>query len=352
MRVSRRGVLRVGVTAGAALALPGGPAWSRSAVKGTQVTAVLYAAHLVAESGGYFKNEGIEVELLTSPAGARSAQMAAAGQVHYVLGDTSHPQRLTEQGKPTVILFVTDQKCPYANILVRKDLHDAGLTSIDTLATIKPVDGGKWKAGATAIGSGTWMYGNFILRSRPLPGGKTLNDLVEWIGVGGVKAALGAMKTEKIDLNMAVPEAILEAEAQGIGKVLFDVREDRQWLPVFKGPISATGSYALKSTTQTLRDETQAYVNAVYRAVQWMKSAPATEIASALERYRDTMGLTQESVVKSVEWYKPVWTYDLGFTRENYDNVLNVAKGIKAEKTYPFEEIVDGSFLAKAAGRA
>jgi ABC-type nitrate/sulfonate/bicarbonate transport system substrate-binding protein len=117
MRVSRRGVLRVGVTAGAALALPGGPAWGRSAVKGTQVTAVLYAAHLVAEAGGYFKKEGIEVELLTSPAGARSAQMAAAGQVHYVLGDTSHPQRLTEQGKPTVILFVTDQKCPYANVL-------------------------------------------------------------------------------------------------------------------------------------------------------------------------------------------------------------------------------------------
>ena len=32
---------------------------------------------------------------------------------------------------------------------------------------MKPKGGGKWKAGATAIGSGTWMYGNFILRSQP-----------------------------------------------------------------------------------------------------------------------------------------------------------------------------------------
>jgi hypothetical protein len=29
-----------------------------------------------------------------------------------------------------------------------------------------------------------------------------------------------------------------------------------------------------------------------------------------------------------------------------------VAKGIKAEKTYPYEEIVDESFLKKASGRA
>lgn len=40
------------------------------------------------------------------------------------------------------------------------------------------------------------------------------------------------------------------------------------------------------------------------------------------------------------------------FTKQNYDNVNNVAKGIKAEKTYPYEEIVDLSFLKKASGSA
>lgn len=349
--LSRRDILKVGVAGAGALALGARAAHARTPVKGTQVTAVLYAAHLVAESGGFFKKENVEVELLTSPAGARSAQMVAAGQVHYVLGDTSHPQRLTEQGKPASVLFVTDQKCPYANILTRKDLREAGLTSIDKLATMKPRGGGKWKAGATAIGSGTWMYGNFILRSHAAGSG-TLNDLVEWVGVGGVKSALGALKTEKIDLNMSVPEAVIESESAGYGAMLFDVREDRQWTPVFKGPVSATGSYALKSTLQTLKDETQAYVNGVYKAVQWMKSASIPDIANALERYQDAMGLTKETIVKAIEWYKPVWTYELVFTRENYDNVLNVARGIKADKTYPYEEIVDASFLKKASGRA
>lgn len=182
--------------------------------------------------------------------------------------------------------------------------------------------------------------------------GKTLNDLVEWIGVGGVKSQLGALKTEKIDLNMATPEVLIQGATEGYGAVLFDVREDTQWLPVFKGPISATGSYALKTTTQSLKDETQAYVTGVYRAVQWMKTASVEDIAKQLDRYSDTMGLAPESIRKALEWYKPVWTYDLVFTKENYDNVNNVARGIKAEKTYPYEEIVDASFLKKAAGAA
>ena len=250
-KLSRRDALKIGMAGGVAWALAPGSAWGRAPVKATQVTAVLYAAHLVAESGGFFKKEGIDVELITSPAGARSAQMVAAGQVNYVLGDTSHAQRLTEQGKATVVLYVTDKKCPYANIQTRKDLREAGLTSIDKLATMKPKTG-KWKAGATAVGSGTWMYGNFILRSHSIGGGKTLNDLVEWIGVGGVKSQLGALKTEKIDLNMATPEVIIQANAEGYGAVLFDVREDKEWLPVFKGPDLRHGQLLRsRATTQS-----------------------------------------------------------------------------------------------------
>ena len=76
------------------------------------------------------------------------------------------------------------------------------------------------------------------------------------------------------------------------------------------------------------------------------------DIAKLLDRYADTMGLAPESIRKALAWYKPVWTYDMVFTKQNYDNVNNVAKGIKSEKTYPYEEIVDSSFLKKASGAA
>src|SRR4026207_1920672 len=90
-RVSRRDVLKIGL-AGAGVAALGAPppAGGRSPVRGPQVPAVLYAAHLVGEAGGYFKKESVDVELLTSPAGARSAQMLAAALVHLRVGLDPH----------------------------------------------------------------------------------------------------------------------------------------------------------------------------------------------------------------------------------------------------------------------
>ena len=234
--IPRRDVLKIGL-AGVGVAAPRRPpAWGRSPVKATQVTAVLYAAHLVAEAGGYFKKEGVDVELLTSPAGARSAQMLAAARSTTCWATARTPQRLTEQGKPTVILFVTDQKCPYANIQTRKDLHRGGLTSIDKLATMKPKDGGKWKAGATAVGSGTWMYGNFILRSHPIGGGKTLNDLVEWIGVGGVKSALGRSRPRRSTSTWPRPRSSSRATRRATARCSSTCARTSSGCPSSRGP--------------------------------------------------------------------------------------------------------------------
>lgn len=95
---ARRDVLKLGMAGASALLVGPGNARARSPVKAAQVTAVLYCAHLVAEAGGYWKKEGLDVELVNSPAGARSAQMVGAGQVHSVLGDSAHPQWLTPAG--------------------------------------------------------------------------------------------------------------------------------------------------------------------------------------------------------------------------------------------------------------
>lgn len=367
MSWSRRHVLKVALAAGAAVALDAGargtaalhaghgdsPPPGPATVKAAQVTAVLSAAHFVAQFGGHFRKEGVSVELVDSAGGMRSVQMiAAANQAHYMLGELDHAQRLTDLGKPAVILFVTDRKSPAANLVVRKDAYEAGLTSIDKLATMKPVGGGKWKAGAPGIGSTPWMYGSFVLRAHSAGGGRTLDDMVDWIGVGQHKASLEALRTGMVDLVAAGPELIVEAESRGIGRVLFDVRDDRQWLSVFNSPLPTTAAYGLKSTVAMLRDETQAYVTAVYKATQWMKAAATTEIARLLGRYEDAMGLSRASLIKVIDWYKAVWTYDLALTRADYENGIRVARTIKAERAFPYEQMVDLSFLRSGSGKA
>ena len=53
----------------------------------------------------------------------------------------------------------SDTRCSYANIVARTELYDAGLTSVEKLGTMRRPGGGKWVIAATAIGSGTHVYG-------------------------------------------------------------------------------------------------------------------------------------------------------------------------------------------------
>ena len=163
-------------------------------------------------------------------------QALAAGQAMFALGDSNHPLKISEKGKEAVILFATDTRCSYANIVARQELYDAGLTSIDKLATMKRPGGGKWVIAATAIGSGTWVYGSAHPRSsRRRPDGKSLNDFVEWVGGGASTTMLGGLKAGKFDAIMAVPEWMWAAEDQGFGKTIYDILDERAWNRVFGG---------------------------------------------------------------------------------------------------------------------
>ena len=123
----------------------------------------------------------------------------AAGQAMFALGDSNHPLKISEKGKEAVILFATDTRCSYANIVARKELYDAGLTSIDKLATMKRPGGGKWVIAATAIGSGTWVYGSHILEQQTDAGrASPLNDLVEWVGGGASTTMLGRAQGREV----------------------------------------------------------------------------------------------------------------------------------------------------------
>lgn len=348
--ISRRGALKVGITGAASMFLPFQAASARTAVKAANYNSLPFTLALVTEAGGFFKKEGLQTEHVVSNSGARSAQMLAAEQVHFVLGDSAHPLRLTEQGKPTVALFATDNRCSYANIVVRKELYDGGLTTLSKMLSAKPPSG-KWRAGCTSVGSGSWLYGNYVLKSIKHAGGKSVNDETEWLGLGATSTLMGGMKAGKVDVSIAAPEMMLFMRKSGWAELAYDVRDDAAWNSVFGGPVANVAGYTLKATTENLKEETQLYVNAFYRASQWMKSAKSSEIADLLEPYRSTLGVERDVIVAALEFYRPMWQYDLTYSSDSYHNGQKVAAGLKAEKTFPYEQVVDLSFLRKAQSR-
>src|SRR5205814_7884776 len=119
------------------------------------VSTFVYGQHLVAKEKKFFEDEGASVPSFIVPGGgAKVAKVLAAGQAMFALGDSNHPLKITEKGRDALMIFATDTRCSYDNIVVRKDLHDKGVTSVEALADPRLV-GRRAVAAATALASGT-----------------------------------------------------------------------------------------------------------------------------------------------------------------------------------------------------
>jgi NitT/TauT family transport system substrate-binding protein len=339
--------------AGAALA-SGGPRVARAQGKAItvahSVSTFVYGQHLVAKEKKFFEDEGINVPSFIVPGGgARVINALTAGQAMFGLGDSNHPLKATEKGRDTAILFATDTRCSYANIVVRTELYDKGVKSVEALADQKLV-GRKAVVAATAIGSGTYVYGVYVLGGTKAADGKSVNDHVEWVGGGASTTMLGGLKAGKFDAIMAVPEWQFAAETEGFGHPIYDVLDEKAWNRVFGGPIPVTVGFALRETLEKSPDLVQAYVNANYRAQQWIRRAKDEEIVELLYKpYMDTF--KREDVLKSVRYYKTIFDWDFEVTEKDYANGLKVFIPTAIDKPIPFAKAVDLSFVKKAQAK-
>jgi sulfonate transport system substrate-binding protein len=341
--------------AGAAAAAPGWPRRARAQAGkpitvSHSVSTFVYGQHLVAREKKFFEEEGVSVPGFIVPGGgAKVVQALAAGQAMFALGDSNHPLKITEKGKEAVMIFATDTRCSYANIVVRKELHDRGVKTVEALGDPRLV-GRKAVVAATAIGSGTYVYGVFVLKRTNAADGKPVNDHVEWVGGGASTTMLGGLKAGKFDAIMAVPEWQWAAEDEGFGKVIYDVQDEKAWNRVFGGAIPTTVGYTLKETIEKSPDLVQAYVNACYRAQQWIRKAKDDEVVDLLQKpYMETF--SREIVLRSVKYYRTIEDWDFVIDEKDYENGMKVWIPLAVEKHVPFAKAADMSFVRKAQAK-
>jgi len=310
------------------------------------VNTAVYAPHLVAEAMGFFKDEGLGITFVIPGGGARVAQVVAGRQVGYAEGDSSHPLKISEKGKPSVMLYGTDTRCSYANILVRKDLWDAGLNTVEKLATMKRPGGEPRIIAATRIGSGTWLYGNYVLDQFKV-NGKRVNEQVKWIGGGGTRTMLGGLKSGQFDAIMAVPVWMDTAIEGGYGKALFDVSSTASWNQVFGANIPTTVGFALKETVEEDPSVTQGYVTAVYRAMQWMKGRDPEAVYGAIgPKYMAEF--KKADVVHEIKYYQAIFNYDLIIPPKDFAAAKKVWVPRATKRDWAYDEVVDMRYVEQA----
>jgi NitT/TauT family transport system substrate-binding protein len=314
------------------------------------VSTFVYGQHLVAAAKKLFEEEGLKTPDFVVPGGgAKVVQALAAGQVQFALGDSNHPLKITEKGKDALMIFATDTRCSYANVVARKELFDKGVKTVEALADLKLV-GRKAVIAATAIGSGTHVYGVYVLKNTKAADGKPVNDHVEWVGGGASTTMLGGLKAGKFDAIMAVPEWQSAAVEEGFGRPIFDVADEKAWNRVFGGPIPVTVGYVLKETIEKSPDLVQGYVNANYRAQQWIRRAKDDEIVDLLWKpFMDSF--KREVVLESVRYYKTIFDWDFAIDEKDYDRGMKVWVPLAVDKPIPYAKAVDMSFVKKAQAK-
>jgi NitT/TauT family transport system substrate-binding protein len=346
MLVTRRQALIAGsALAGTSLLPAGARADNKLATLAFGPVSPVYAIGMIAELKGYFKDEGLAFKLLTGNAGTFGRQTLAAGQSMFAHGDASHPLQLSTRGKPCKILLATEMVASYASIVVRKDLYDAGITSVDKLADYKRPDGAKPIIAATAIGSGTWMFGTYVFESRG-HGGK-----VNWVAGGGPSTMFPSLETRQFDAIMAPPSWVVETEAKGFGKAIYDTAQPGLFEKDFGGTLPVLVIYTLQDTIDQDKATVQAFVNAIYRAMVWVKASPLDEVyALVADKYFS--GVNPIAVKAELGFDKSTWSYDGRIDQASFDR--GAKPWYRAGTDIPetkYQDIVDMSFLDAAQAK-
>jgi NitT/TauT family transport system substrate-binding protein len=267
---TRRAVLALAAAAAIATA---GPAFSQTLEKksvtlGVGGKALLYYLPLtIAERKGYFKEQGLDVEISDFAGGARSLQALVGGSIDVVTGAYEHTIRMQAKGQDIRAVLELG-RFPGIAVGIRKD----------KAAFYKsPADLKGMKIGVTAPGSSTNMLVNFLLAQA----GLTPQD-ASFIGVGSAASAVAAIRKGELDAISHLEPVLSMLEKDGDIKIVVDTRTEEGTRALFGGSNPAAVLYMKKDFIDKNPNTTQALTNALFKALKWIETASPEEVAAAV----------------------------------------------------------------------
>ena len=233
--------------------------------------AFYYLPLTISEQLGYFKAEGLEVEISDFAGGARALQAVVGGSADVCSGAFEHTINL--QAKNQMFqAFVLQGRAPQ----IAFGISSKNMPDYKSIADLK----GK-KIGVSAPGSSTNMMANLVL-SR---GGLKPGD-VSFIGVGTAASALTALRSGQIDAMSNTDPIMTMLEQKGEVKIISDTRTLKGTEEVFGGPMPAACLYAPADFIRKNPNTCQALANAIVHGLKWLQTAgPGDIIKTVPESY-------------------------------------------------------------------
>ena len=265
--------LTLAAAAGVPLLMATGPVHAQ-AIEKKKVTiavggksALYYLSLTIAEQLGYFKDEGLDVEIVDFAGGSKSLQAVVGGSADVVSGAYEHTINLQAR-KQYFTEFVLMGRAPQISVGVSK----AKMGSYKSPKDLKGM-----KIGVSAPGSSTNMVANYVLAQ----GGLTPKD-ASFIGVGTGSGAVAAMRAGQLDAISNTDPIMTMLERSGDIKVIATSRTVKGTEAIFGGPMPAGSLYAPETFVKQNPNTVQALTNAIVRANLWLQSAGPSDIVKTV----------------------------------------------------------------------
>jgi len=278
MLLTRRSALTV-IAGGASLAA--GPVRAEG-IGGRAIYPVavpIYQSQFVADRIGYFRDAGLDCKLIQGGSGVKTREIIASSQGDVGIGDVTHPMQLANHGRAGRILLPTDTRSSSVMFIIRKDLRDQGITSLEKLTEWKRPDGRKPIVSVSSLGGTNHVWSSYYMETMGLA------EKVTWIGTGNVDTMLGSLKSKQVDVLVSSLSLLDESQEQGWGTLLFDGTDEAIWNKYIGGKVPVTCHFTVQSTIDKDPPKIRAFVTALWRAAQWIKSHSPDEVYDAIEPY-------------------------------------------------------------------
>ncbi|CAN7460974.1 ABC transporter substrate-binding protein [Rhizobium rhizogenes] len=288
----------------------------------------IYLPAKLAESLGYFKDEGLEVELLNESAGVDAENQLLAGAVQGVVGFYDHCVDLQAKGKFIQSVVQFSQAPGEVELVSTKH------PELKSFADLK----GK-SLGVTGLGSST----NFLTLYMASKAGLAPSD-ISTVPVGAGQTFIAAMQQDAIQAGMTTEPTISRMLKTGEAKILVDLRTLKGTEEALGGTYPAASLYMDAAWVDGHKEDVQKLANAFVKTLRFINTHSAAEIADKMPK--DFYVGDKDGYIKALDAGKEMFTADGVMPEDGPKTVLAVlsqfsknvkGKTIDLSKTYTTE---------------
>jgi NitT/TauT family transport system substrate-binding protein len=230
------------------------------------VEKILYLPAKLAEQLGYYKDEGLDVELISVTSGSISETGLLSGSAEAAVGAYEQSIHIQAKGK-FVTSIVQISRTPQEALLVSTKFPD-----IKTVADLK---------GKTVGVSGFGSLTHFLSMDLAERAGLQKND-VSYIAAGAGNTFITAFQQGRVEGGMTQEPTISVMLDSGDAKVLLDLRTPEDTRKALGGEYPGSALYVRSDWLAEHKDTATKMAHAIKRALQYVNTHTAEEIAAQM----------------------------------------------------------------------